>query len=194
MADMSHVIVRNWWSLVIRGIIAILFGVLTFVWPGMTLDVLVIFFGAYALIDGVLSLIGAVKASSAHERWGALFFEGIVGLFAGVATLFWPALTLYALTVIIGAWAMVTGVFELIAAWRLRKQIAGEWMLALTGVASVIFGILMWIAPLAGALVLALWVGAYALIFGVLLVALGFRLRSHALPMRGSSMLGTAAH
>jgi uncharacterized membrane protein HdeD (DUF308 family) len=191
---MSHVIVRNWWSLVIRGIIAILFGALTLVWPGITLEVLVIFFGAYALIDGVLSLTGAVKASSAHERWGALLFEGIVGLFAGAATLFWPAITIVALTVIIGAWAMLTGVFELIAAWRLRKQIAGEWMLALTGVASVIFGTLMWIAPLAGALVLALWMGAYALIFGVLMVALGFRLRSHALPMSGSSMLGTPAH
>jgi len=190
---MSHIIVRNWWSLVIRGIFAILFGALTFVWPAITLDVLVIFFGAYALIDGALSLVGAVKASSAHERWGALLFEGIAGLFAGVATLFWPAITLFALTVMIGAWAMVTGVFELIAAWRLRKHIAGEWMLALTGVASVIFGILMWIAPLAGALVVALWVGAYALVFGVLLVALGFRLRSHGVPIGASSALGTPA-
>lgn len=185
---MSHLIVRNWWSLVIRGIFAILFGALTFVWPGITLEVLVVFFGAYALIDGVLSLVGAVKASSSHERWGALLFEGIAGLFAGLATLFWPAITLLTLTVMIGAWAIVTGVFELIAAWRLRKHIAGEWMLALTGVASVIFGLLMWTAPLAGALVVALWVGAYALVFGVLMVALGFRLRSHALPVGGRIM------
>lgn len=191
---MSHVIVRNWWSLAIRGLIAILFGALTIIWPGITVDVLVLFFGAYALIDGILSLIGAVRASSAHERWGALVLEGVAGLFAGVITLLWPAMTLLALVVVIGAWAIVTGILELAAAWRLRKHISGEWLLALAGAASTAFGILLLIAPLAGALVLALWIGIYALIFGVMMVALGFRLRSHAaLPFGGSPMVGTPA-
>jgi len=191
---MSHVIVRNWWSLVLRGLIAILFAAMTFVWPAITLDVLALLFGAYALIDGVVSLVGAVRASSAHERWGALVFEGVVGLFAGIVTLVWPAMTVVALAVIIGAWALITGVLELVAAFSLRKHISGEWLLAVTGLASIVFGILMMIAPLAGALVLALWIGAYALAFGVLLVILGFRLRSHSASIGGAPLREALHH
>ena len=175
---MQVVIARNWWSLVIRGLVGILFGIITFAWPGITFAALVIVFGAYALLDGVFSLVGAVKAAQAHERWGALVFLGVTGIGAGALTVLWPAITAFVLVCLIAAWAIVTGVFEIAAAVQLRRYIEGEWLLALAGIASLVFGILMIIAPLAGALVIAVWVGAYALVSGVMLVTLGIKLRS----------------
>ena len=175
---MQVVIARNWWSLVIRGLVGILFGIITFAWPGITFAALVIVFGAYALLDGVFSLVGAVKAAQAHERWGALVFLGVTGIGAGVVTVLWPAITAFVLVCLIAAWAIVTGVFEIAAAVRLRRHIEGEWLLALAGIASLVFGMLIIIAPLAGALVIAIWVGAYALVSGVMLVTLGIKLRS----------------
>ena len=175
---MQVVIARNWWSLVIRGLVGILFGIITFAWPGITFAALVIVFGAHALLDGVFSLVGAVKAAQAHERWGALVFLGVTGIGAGVVTVLWPAITAFVLVCLIAAWAIVTGVFEIAAAVQLRRYIEGEWLLALAGIASLVFGILIMIAPLAGALVIAVWVGAYALVSGVMLVTLGIKLRS----------------
>ena len=175
---MPVVLAKNWWSLVIRGIIAILLGVIAFAWPGITLAALVLLFGAYALLDGVVSLIGAVRAIESHERWGALLFEGLAGIFAAVITVFWPAITALALVYIIAAWAIVTGIAEIMAAVRLRRHVSGEWILAVVGVASLLFGLLMAAMPLAGELVIALWFGVYAFVFGVLLVALGLRLRN----------------
>jgi len=132
---------------------------------------------AYALIDGIFSIAGAVRAMQAHERWGALVFEGIVGIGAAIVTIAWPAITAIALVYVIGAWALVTGAFEIAAAVRLRKYITGEWLLVLGGIASMVFGFLMMLVPIAGALVIALWFGAYALVTGVILIALGVRLR-----------------
>jgi uncharacterized membrane protein HdeD (DUF308 family) len=175
---MHVVIARNWWSLVIRGLVGILFGIITFAWPGITFAALVIVFGAYALLDGIFSLVGAVKAAQAHERWGALVFLGVTGIGAGVVTVLWPAITAFVLVCLIAAWAIVTGVFEIAAAVRLRRYIEREWLLALAGIASLVFGILIIIAPLAGALVIAIWIGAYALVSGVMLVTLGIKLRS----------------
>jgi uncharacterized membrane protein HdeD (DUF308 family) len=175
---MHIALARNWWSLIIRGIAAILLGVVTFAWPGITLAALVLLYGAYALVDGVMAIIGAVRAVQSHERWGALLIEGIAGIVAAAITVAWPGITALALVFVIAAWAIVTGVFELVAAVRLRKYVTGEWLLAMGGIASIAFGVLIIIAPLAGALVIALWVGAYTLVFGVLMIALGFRLRS----------------
>lgn len=175
---MHIVIARNWWSLVIRGLVGILFGIITFAWPGITFAALVIVFAAYAAADGIFSLVGAVRAAQAHERWGALVFLGVTGIAAGVATVLWPEITAFVLVSLIGAWAIVTGVFEIAAAVRLRRYIRGEWLLALSGIASLVFGVLIMIAPLAGALVIAFWVGAYALVSGVMLVSLGIKLRS----------------
>jgi len=175
---MRILIAKNWWSLVLRGLAAILLGFITVIWPGITLGALVLLFGAYALIDGVLSLVGAVRAAESHERWGVLLFEGLAGIVAGIVTFVWPAITALTLIYVIAAWALVTGVFEIVAAIRLRKYIPGEWMLGLSGLASLILGILMIAVPLAGALAIALWIGAYAFVFGTLLIVLGFRLRS----------------
>jgi uncharacterized membrane protein HdeD (DUF308 family) len=183
---MRLALVRNWWSLVLRGVLGILIGVVTFAWPGITLASLVLLFGAYALVDGIFSIAGAVRAAQAHERWVVLVIEGIVGIAAAVITVAWPAITALALVFVIGSWAVVTGVFEIAAAVRLRKHITGEWLLALSGIASVIFGFLMMIAPLAGALVIALWFGAYAFVFGILMMVLGFKLRN----LRNSAFAG----
>jgi uncharacterized membrane protein HdeD (DUF308 family) len=175
---MRLALATNWWSLIIRGLVAILLGIVTFAMPNITLTALVLLFGAYALVDGMVCITVAVRAIEKHERWGSLLFGGLTGVAAAVVTVFWPAMTAVALVFVIGAWAVVTGIFQIVAAVRLRKYIAGEWLLILGGIASVLFGVLITIAPLAGALVIALWVGAYTLVFGVLLIALAFRLRS----------------
>ncbi len=175
---MPFALAKNWWSLVVRGVVAILFAVLTFALPGVTITALVFLFAAYVLMDGLVSIAGAVRAERAHEKWGALLFEGIAGIGAAVVTFLWPGITAFALVYIVAAWAIITGVSEVAAAIRLRRHISGEWLLALSGLLSVGFGLLLLFAPLAGAIVLALWLGAYMLIFGVVLIALGFRLRS----------------
>lgn len=171
----------------IRGILGIVIGLITFLWPGITLIVLVFLFAGYALVDGIVSLTGAVHAVQAHERWAALLIEGLLGIAAAVITVFWPAITALSLVFVIAAWAILTGGAEVVAAVRLRRYISGEWLLALAGIASVIFGVLLAAVPLAGALVIAIWFGAYALVFGVMLLVLGFRLRTweRALPTHG---------
>ena len=168
----------NWWSAVLRGLLGILVGVVTFFMPGLTLTVLVFLFAGYALVDGVLNIAGAVRSARAHDRWGVLVIEGAAGIAAAVVTAVWPAITALALVFVIAAWALVTGAMELAAAFRLRKHIEGEWLLALSGILSLLFGVLMIFAPVAGALVIAFWVGAYCLVFGIVMVALGFRLKS----------------
>jgi uncharacterized membrane protein HdeD (DUF308 family) len=158
---------------------------LSFAWPGVTLVALAFLFAGYALVDGVVSIIGAVRAMGRHERWGALVFEGIAGIGAAAVTTLWPPITVLALVYIIAAWSVITGSLEIAAAVRLRRVISGEWLLLLSGIASLLFGFLVILAPIAGALVLALWVGAYWLIFGVLLISFGFRMRSwerHGMP------------
>jgi uncharacterized membrane protein HdeD (DUF308 family) len=184
---MTFALARNWWSLVVRGLLGILIGLITFVWPGITLTALVFLFAGYALVDGAVSLAGAIHAAQAHERWGALLIGGFLGIVAAVITVFWPAITALSLVLVIAAWAILTGIAEMVAAVKLRKYISGEWLLALAGIASVIFGVLVAAVPLAGALVITIWFGAYALLFGIMLVALGFRLRTweRALPAHG---------
>jgi uncharacterized membrane protein HdeD (DUF308 family) len=174
---MSVILVSNWWSLVLRGLLGIGIGIITFVSPVSTLTALVLLFGAYAFVDGVLSLMGAVRAARSRDRWGVLLLEGVVGIAAGFVTIVWPAITATALALVIATWAFITGILEISAAIRLRKHIRGEWLLGLFGVVSIIFGVLMATAPLAGSLVIAMWVGAYAFVSGIVLTVLGFRLR-----------------
>lgn len=168
---------HNWGAVLIRGILAILFGVITFVAPGMSLAVLVLLFGAYAFVDGVLAVVSAFRRRES-DHWAMMLLEGLVGIGAGLVTLFSPGLTALALLYVIGAWAMVTGAFEIAAAIRLRKVLHDEWLLVLGGLASIGLGVLLFAYPGPGALALILWIGAYALVFGVLLVGLAFRLRS----------------
>ncbi len=175
---MPAVLATNWWALALRGVFAILFAILTFAIPGMTIAVLVILFGAYALVDGIFAIISAVRAAQGHRRWGAFLAEGAVGILAGIVTLTMPVAIAAVLVYIVAFWAIVTGVLEIAAAVRLRRHIQGEWMLILSGIISVLFGIVCFWAPGVGALAIVLWLGVYAMIFGILLLGLAFRIRA----------------
>jgi uncharacterized membrane protein HdeD (DUF308 family) len=172
---------RNWWIVLLRGLAGICFGIITFIAPAISLAILVLVWGAYALADGILALVTAIRRRG-EDRWWVFFVEGLVGIAAGVLTLIWPGLTAIALLYLIAAWAIVTGALEIAAAIRLRKVIANEWLLGLSGIASLGFGILLILFPGAGALTVVIWIGAYALVFGALVVALAFRLRSLGRP------------
>lgn len=168
----------NWWAVVLRGLWAVLFGIVLLVWPGISLVVLVLIFGAFAIVDGIFSLISAFRRSRADERWGPLVFVGITGILAGLAAWFWPGITAIALTFLVGAWAIVTGILSIFAAVDLRNFIRGEFWLGLAGALSILFGILIYLQPVTGAITLVLLIGIYALLLGGSLIGLGFRLRS----------------
>jgi len=167
----------NWWALAIRGLAAIIFGILAFVWPGVTLTVLVMLFGFYAIVDGVFAIATAIHHSRTGEQRWMLWLEGILGIVAGLLTLILPGVTALVLLFLIAFWSIVTGVLEIAAAIRLRQEIEGEWLMAVSGIASLVLGFVLLLFPRAGALALIWWIGAYALVFGVLLLALAFRLR-----------------
>ena len=175
---MLVVYTSSWWALVLRGLAAIAFGVLAFVWPQITLTALVFLWGAYALVDGAFAIAAGVKSHGDNKRWWVLLLEGILGVAAGLVAFLVPGITALALLILIAAWAMVTGAFEIAAAIQLRKHIKGEWLLALAGVASVLFALALLFNPAAGALALVWLIGAYSIVFGVLLIVLGVRLHS----------------
>ena len=178
----ASVLARNWWMLAVRGVLAIAFGALAFVWPGITLAALVLLFGAYAAADGVFALAGAVRAAENRRRWWSLLLEGVAGVGAGIVAFVWPGITALALLYLVAAWAIVTGAFELYAAVKLRRSVSNVWLLALSGVVSVVFGVLLVALPGPGILTLLWLLGAYAIVFGVLLVALAFRMRGVGAP------------
>src|ERR687886_144426 len=153
---MVTVFTSNWWALVLRGLVALLFGILTFVWPEISLTALVFLFGAYALVDGLFTAVAAFRAPEGYKHWWALLLEGVFGVAAGVLAFVWPGITALVLLYLIAAWAFVTGVFEIVAAVYLRRLISGEWLLALGGVVSVLFGVMLAVWPGAGALAV-LW-------------------------------------
>ncbi|MBK5198103.1 MAG: HdeD family acid-resistance protein [Methyloceanibacter sp.] len=174
---LSEVLADSWWAVGLRGILGILFGLICLLTPGVAVEVFVILFSAYMLVDGVFAIVSGIKAARNGERWGLLILEGIVDLAAGVVAFLWPAITLVALIWIIAVWAVVSGALMLSAAFTLNID-HGRWWLALGGIASIIFGILLVIEPLIGAVVLTLWIGAYALMFGVFLLVVAFQLHS----------------
>jgi uncharacterized membrane protein HdeD (DUF308 family) len=171
-----NLLAQNWWALALRGVFAILFALIAFLMPGLTLTVLVLVFAAYLLVDGIFALIAGLKAAEHHQRWGALALEGILDIAAGIVMVVWPAMSLIAFIYIAGFWAIVTGVALLVSAIRLQRQ-HGEGMMILAGAASAIWGILVVLFPIAGILVWAWWIGAYALIFGIAMLVLAMRLR-----------------
>jgi uncharacterized membrane protein HdeD (DUF308 family) len=168
---------HNWWLLALRGVAAIIFGILAFVWPGTTLFTLVILFGAFAIANGILSLVLAAKAPRGYPRFGSLVLGGILGIVAGIFTFFWPGITLLGLLILIAAWAIATGILEIVAAIKLRKELNHEWLLVFAGVLSVAFGVLLMLLPGPGTLMLLWWIGSYACVFGILLLLLAFKVR-----------------
>lgn len=181
------VVARNWWTWLVRGIVAILFGVLAFRWPGDALVVVGILFGAYALVDGVFAILATIRAVETHHRWWPLLLEGIVGILIAAITFWDVRITLLALYFTIAAWAFLTGVLEVIAAIHLRAHLANEFWLLVGGAASILFGVLMVWFPLAGALALVWLISAYAIVFGILMIAFSFRLRASSAAVAGES-------
>jgi uncharacterized membrane protein HdeD (DUF308 family) len=174
---LASTLAENWWLILLRGIAAILFGVLAFIWPGITLFTLIIFFGAYALVDGVFSIMAAIRGGTMAPRWW-LALVGVAGLATAAITFFWPGKTAFILVLFIGWWSIVKGIFEIVGAISLRKEIDNEWMLVFAGALSVAFGAVIVLFPGAGALALIWMIAVYAIIFGVVLVGLAFRLKA----------------
>jgi uncharacterized membrane protein HdeD (DUF308 family) len=174
---MLETLARNWWAIVLRGVFAVLFGLGAFLWPGITLVVLVALYGAYLFADGILAVAWALMGRRAGAfPWG-VFLAGLASIIAGVLTFLMPGLTALVLLYLIAAWAIVRGIFEIIAAFHLRRELTNEWLLALNGVLSVLFGILLIAAPGAGALTVLWIIGTFAIIVGVVMIMLGFRLK-----------------
>jgi len=171
------VLSRNWWAIALRGVIGILFGLVALFLPGATMLSLVLLFAAYLLVDGVFGIVSAVRAARQHERWGFLLLEGIIDIITAVIMVLWPGITVIAFVLLVAAWAILTGASMLAAAFRLRVD-DGRWWLVFGGLVSLVYGVLLVVAPMLGAVVLTWWLGAYALVFGVSLLVLGFRLRA----------------
>lgn len=179
MLVLAHM-ARNWWAFVLRGVIAILFGVLAFMRPGMTLEVLVLLFGFWALFDGVLALFGSIGAAEAHEPWWPLVFVGLLGIAAGLVALRWPGITALALLFMIAYWSILRGILEIVAAVRFRDLIPGEWWYVIGALASIVFGVLLVMYPASGLLAVVWLIGIYAVVFGIAGIMVGFRLRGLA--------------
>ncbi len=174
---MSAALARNWWLVALRGVIAVLFGAIAFIAPGAFVLSLVLFFAAYMLVDGVVAVVGAVRAAQRHERWGFLLVEGLVDIVVGVAAVLVPAAAVWAFVLLLAAWALVTGGLMIAAAFRLHLHY-GRWWLVLGGVVSILFGLALLINPGMSALVLTWWIGSYTFAFGILLLILAFKLRA----------------
>ena len=174
---LSELLAQHWWAVGLRGVLAIIFGLICLLTPGIAVGAFVIVFAAYMFVDGAFAIISGIRAARSGEQWGLLILEGIVDLAAGILAVVWPAITLVALVWIVAIWAIVSGALMLGAAFILNIDY-GRWWLALGGIASLIFGILLIIEPFIGAVVLTLWIGAYALVFGVSLLVLAFQLNS----------------
>jgi uncharacterized membrane protein HdeD (DUF308 family) len=178
-ATLIHALAKNWWLEVLRGVAAIIFGILALANPGIALVTLVLLWGIYALIDGVLAIAAAVMGGNPMPRWW-LAIVGLAGIGAGVMTFVYPGVTAFVLLIFIAVWAIVLGIFEIYGAIKLRKEIEGEWFLILNGALSIAFGILLLWRPGIGAITLVYIIGAYAIILGVIYLMFGFKLRKHA--------------
>lgn len=166
----------NWTLVFLRGVLAIVFALLAFVWPVATMASLVLLFAAYMLVDGLFAIASGIRAARAHERWGWFALEGIADLIAAVVAFFWPSITILAFVFVAAAWALVSGGLMLVAAFRLGSQHGRAWLLV-AGAVSLLWGALLIVAPVTGAIVMLWWLGAYALVFGVAMIVAAARLR-----------------
>ena len=177
---MLGTISRNWWLLALRGVLAIIFGVIAIAKPDIAILTLVLIFGAYAFVDGVFAIGAAVMGGGAEGRWLPLLIEGVLGILVGLIVFFWPGLTALVIIYFIAGWALLTGLLEIVAAIQLRREIDNEWMLILGGLLSVVFGVLLILSPAGGLIALTILMGVYAIIFGVLMIVLGLRVKGMA--------------
>lgn len=171
--------VEHWWIPVVRGALAILFGLAALAWPDKTIFALIVVFGAFSFVDGVMALVSAVRFASHHERWVVLSLEGLAGVLFGLVALIAPAIVAFFFAYFVAGWAIVTGIFELVAAVRVRSSLANELFLISSGVLSVVLGVFIAALPYAGLVAWVWLIGIYAILFGGMLIAFGVRLRGH---------------
>jgi uncharacterized membrane protein HdeD (DUF308 family) len=176
---------RNWWALAVRGIASLLFGIVALVLPESALSALALVFSAYLLTDGAFAIVSGVRAARRGERWWSFVLEGGADILAAVITLLWPGLTVVAFVVLVSAWAVISGILMLAASRRLTQR-HGRWMLMAGGLVSLLWGVMLVLAPFVGAIVLTWWMGMYALLFGATLLSLALRLRKRRLPTPSS--------
>ena len=181
----NAVLADNWWALALRGLFAIVFGIIAFAMPAAAMLALVLIFGAYSIADGIFNIVLAVRGARSHERWGLLLINGLLGIAIGIAAAIWPGITVLAFVFMVAAWALLSGGLMLGAALGLKIS-HGRWLLVFGALVSLLYGFLLFASPLIGALVLTWWVGAYSLVLGVTLIVLAFRLRKY----RGERLSG----
>ena len=175
---MAAILIGNWWALALRGVAAILFAVIAFVWPGITAEVVILMFGAYALIDGIFALVAGLRAAHRHGRSTALLAEGILNIVIGIIVFLLPGPALVALIYLIALWAIITGV-ALVAGGIALVRLSGELLLVVSGLLSILLGIVLFVQPAVGVVALSWWLGTYALLFGIMLLSAAFRIRYH---------------
>lgn len=178
--DLGSRLASNWWALALRGVLAILFGLIALFMPGVTLTTLMLLFAAYMLLGGILAVVAGIRAAEQHGRSMPLFFEGALNILVAILAAIWPGQTIVAIIYIVGAWALLSGGFLVVAAIRLRASAPGEWLLAVLGVLAILFGIALFAWPEAAAVAFSWWIGIFALLFGATLVSLGLRLKKRA--------------
>ena len=176
---MIEILTRYWWAFIARGVLAIALGVMVYAWPTITIAALIIVFGVYAFADGVFLIVKAIGGWKARDDRWPLLFEGLLGIGIGLMAFFAPGVTAIGLLFYIAAWSLATGILEIVGAIRLRKEIEGEAWWILTGIASILFAVFLMVFPGAGILGLVWLLGVYAIVFGILLIALGIRIRMH---------------
>ncbi len=176
----AQIVLRNWWMLAVRGVLAIIFGLVALLFPGIAILAFIYVFAAYAIIDGIVAIAVSLSERGTFSRWTWVLVEGILGVLAGIVAIAYPGLTALVLLYIVAAWAVLTGILEIVAAFTFRGQIALEWALNLAGLFSILFGLLLFIHPGAGILTILWLVGVYAIVFGVLFIIRAFQLRSWA--------------
>ncbi|HTO89614.1 MAG TPA: HdeD family acid-resistance protein [Candidatus Sulfotelmatobacter sp.] len=189
---LAKLLSRTWWMLLLRGVVSILFGIVALRTPGITLATLVLFFGAYVLVEGVFGSVQAISGRSENEHWVAMLFSGLLGILLGVLTFMAPGVTALVLLFYIAIWALLTGVLEMVLAVRLRKEIHGEFWLFLAGLFSVLFGVLLVSRPGAGALAVILYIGIWAIVTGVFTTVLAFRVRGFGKQLQSTGVAGRA--
>lgn len=170
---------KMWWLLALKGVFAILFGILILAWPGLTIGVLVIIYGVFALVGGILSMIISLFSIGKYSNWWVMFLEGVLGFIVGGIVLKWPAISLLLLVIIIGIWAIISGIAQIITAFFVRQQIKNEWLMALSGLISLLFGLLLFSWPISGIIVLSWLIGFYALLLGIFLIVFGFQVKTY---------------
>ncbi|WP_414471966.1 HdeD family acid-resistance protein [Microvirga sp. M2] len=186
--SMSALLARNWWAVALRGVFAVIFALIAFFWPGATLLSFVLFFSAYMLVDGVFGIVSGIRAASRNERWGLLILEGILDIVVGAVAFLMPGLTVVFFVALLAVWSLITGILMIVAAFKLDPAFGRGWLI-FSGLVSVLFGVALLVAPLVGAVVLTWWLGAYALVFGIALIVLAFKLRSRKDDLTGGAPL-----